>query len=68
MLEILEEYPELICHEEGALNNMVIFDIDDTMLHIFSAKDNFWNLFVDFKKQAKEKMCFFKKIHWQPNK
>lgn len=60
---ILTENPQLIIHEPEMLKGMVVFDIEKDRLHIFTPHDNFQNMFIDYKKQAKEKVKFFRKIH-----
>lgn len=63
---IFRQHPEWICRDGGPLNNMVIFDVEESMIHVLSAEGSFWNLFVEFKKQAKEKVSFFRKQHTEP--
>lgn len=62
---ILRENPRLIIHKPEILNDMIVFGDEDNKLHIFSAHDNFKNMFVDYKNQAKEKMRLFNKIRME---
>ena len=57
---VLEENPELVYHGEGILNNTVIYNMEETTLHFFYAESNLWNLFRDYRKQAKELLKKYK--------
>lgn len=59
----LEQHPELIFSQLGNLKNMVVFNEDNGALHMFSKEDNIWNMYVNLKKQAKEKVKLFNRIH-----
>lgn len=65
--QILKETPELIIRE-GGLKDMVVFELEDDYLHMFSSKDNLRNMHVDYKKEAKEKVKYFNRIHKNPRK
>ena len=60
--EILIETPELIIQEEG-MKDMVVFELEDDCLHMFSSKDNFRKMYDHYKKEAKEKVKYFNRIH-----
>lgn len=60
---ILKEHPEYVCSEFGEWKDVVVFDEEDGMLHLFFSKDNLWNAYIEYKKYAKEKLKFYQREH-----
>jgi hypothetical protein len=62
---ILSQYPELIHKGNGILDGAVIYKIDGTTCHTFSSKENAWNAYVEYKKQAKKELQYYESIHYK---
>lgn len=62
---ILKENPELILHEPKELEGAVVFDYDAETrgLHLLIIGEGLKNRLVELKKQAKEKLLFYKRNH-----
>lgn len=62
---ILKENPELILHEPKELEGAVVFDYDAETrgLHLLVIGEGLKNRLVELKKQAKEKLLFYKRNH-----
>ena len=55
----------MIIHKPEILKGMIVFGDEVDKLHIFSAHENFKNMFSDYKNKSKEKEKLFNKIHME---
>lgn len=58
-IEILNQYPELSMGEE----NMILYDVEDTMIHLYNRKESLWNAFLEYKKYVLQKLKILRENH-----
>lgn len=60
---MLKDNPDYIIVSNEALEGAVPFDLaDDGGVSIFYSSDNFWNMYIDFQKEAKNYLKEYKRI------
>lgn len=64
---ILTENPELILHIPNAPKDLVAVELKDKNLHVFLHNMDYKDIFYNYKKQAEEKVNYYKHNHYEPS-
>lgn len=62
-LKIINEYPELGMENHQGWENMILYDVEDTMIHLYNRKESLWNAFLEYKKYVLQKLKILRENH-----
>ncbi len=62
-LKIINEHPELGMENHQGRGNMILYDVEDTMLHLYNLKESLWNVFLEYKRCVLQKLKILRENH-----
>lgn len=42
---------------------MILYDVEDTMIHLYNRKESLWNAFLEYKKYVLQKLKILRENH-----